>query len=159
MLEHKPAQDYVSEPYVVDHAPRYYVMNGLIFQELSRQYLKEWGGDWQKQAPQRLVYLDRYQSSIIPEGHKRIVVLSQVLPVASNIGYEDLKYLVVTKINGVPINSLDDLPKALEKPEGGFDKVEFEDFPKEIFIDAAHLAADDQNVQESYSLPDLKRLN
>ena len=158
MLEHKPAQDYVSEPYVVDHAPRYYVMNGLIFQELSRQYLKEWGGDWQKQAPQRLVYLDRYQSSIIPEGRKRIVVLSQVLPVASNIGYEEMKYLVVTKVNGQPINSLDDLPKALEKPEGGFDKVEFEDFPKEIFVDAAHLAADDQNVQESYSLPDLKRL-
>ena len=159
VLEHKPAVDYVSEPYVVDHAPRYYVMNGLIFQELSRQYLKEWGGDWQKQAPQRLVYLDRYQSSVIPEGRKRIVVLSQVLPVASNIGYEDLKYLVVTKINGQTINSLDDLPKALEKPEGGFDKVEFEDFPKEIFVDAEHLAADDQNVEESYSLPDLKRLD
>ena len=86
-------------------------------------------------------------------------MLSQVLPVASNIGYEDLKYLVVTKINGLPINSLDDLPKALEKPADGFDKVEFEDFPKEIFVDAAHLAADDQNVQESYSLPDLKRLD
>ena len=159
MLSHKPEEEYVSEPYVIDHPPRYYVMNGLIFQELSRQYLKEWGGDWQKQAPQRLVYLDRYQSSMIPEGRKRIVVLSQVLPVASNIGYEDLKYLVVTKVNGQPINSLDDLPKALEKPESGFDKVEFEDFPKEIFVDAAHLAEDDQNVQESYSLPDLKRLD
>ena len=159
LLSHKAAVDYVSEPYVVDHPPRYYVMNGLIFQELSKQYLKEWGGDWQKQAPQRLVYLDRYQDSMVPEGRKRIVVLSQVLPVASNIGYEELKYLVVTKINGIAINSLDDLPKALEKPENGFNKVEFEDFPKEIFVDAAHLAEDDQNVVESYSLPALKRLD
>ena len=158
-LAHQAAKDYASEPYVIDHAPRYYVVNGLIFQELSKQYLKEWGGDWQKQAPQRLVYLDRYQSSMIPAGRKRIVVLSQVLPVASNIGYEDLKYLVVTKVNGEPINSLDDLPKALEKPEGGFDKIEFEDFPKEIFVDAAQLAEDDKNVQESYSLPSLKRLD
>ena len=33
---------------------------------------------------------------MVPEGRKRIVVLSQVLPVSSNIGYEDMKYLVVT---------------------------------------------------------------
>ncbi len=157
-LSHQAGTDYVSEPYVIDHPPRYYVINGLIFQELSKQYLKEWGGDWQKQAPQRLVYLDRYQSSMIPTGRKRVVVLSQVLPVASNIGYEDLKYLIVTKVNGVPINSLDDLPKALEKPENGFEKVEFEDFPRQIFVDANQLPEDDKNVQESYTLPSLSRL-
>ena len=157
-LAHEPPQDYVSEPYVVDRPPRYYVVNGLIFQELSRQYLKEWGADWQKQAPQRLVYLDRYQSSMVPSDRRRIVVLSQVLPVASNIGYEELKYLVVTKINGVAINSLDDLPTALAKPLEGFDKFEFEDAPHELFLDAAHLAEDDKNVLESYSLPALRRL-
>ena len=83
---HQAAQSYVSEPYVIDQAPRYYVVNGLIFQELSRQYLKEWAGDWQKQAPQRLVYLDRYQSALVPKDRKRIVILSQVLPTASNSG-------------------------------------------------------------------------
>jgi S1-C subfamily serine protease len=158
-LAHESAQDYVSEPYVIDRAPRYVVVNGLIFQELSRQYLKEWGPDWQKQAPQRLVYLDRYQSALVPQGHKRIVVLSQTLPVASNVGYDDLKYLVVTSVNGLPVNSLDDLSQALTKPADGFDKIEFEDFPKEIFLDASHLAEDNQNVQESYSLPTLQRLD
>ncbi len=157
-LAHKAAEDYVSEPYVIDRPPRYFVADGLIFQDLSRQYLKEWGGDWQKQAPQRLVYLDRYQSTMIPEGRKRIVILSQTLPVASNVGYEEMKYLVVTKVNGIQINSLDDLAAALAKPVDGFSKIEFEDFPKEIFIDASHLAEDDKNVQESYSLPSLERL-
>jgi hypothetical protein len=157
-LAHKSPEDYVSEPYVIDHQPRYFVADGLIFQDLSRQYLKEWGVDWQKQAPQRLVYLDRYQSSLVPEGRKRIVILSQTLPVASNVGYEELKYLVVTKVNGVPINSLDDLPAALAKPTDGYSKIEFEDFPKEIFIDAAHLAEDNKNVKESYSLPALEQL-
>jgi hypothetical protein len=157
-LAHKSPEDYVSEPYVIDRQPRYFVADGLIFQDLSRQYLKEWGGDWQKQAPQRLVYLDRYQSTQVPAGRKRIVILSQTLPVASNVGYEELKYLVVTNVNGVPINSLDDLPGALAKPVDGYSKIEFEDFPKEIFIDATHLAEDNKNVQESYSLPSLQQL-
>ncbi len=157
-LAHKSAEDYVSEPYVIDRQPRYLVADGLIFQDLSRQYLKEWGGDWQKQAPQRLVYLDRYQSSLVPSGRKRIVILSQTLPVASNVGYEELKYLVVTNVNGTPINSLDDLTGALAKSVDGYSKIEFEDFPKEIFIDATHLAENDKNVQESYSLPALEHL-
>lgn len=157
-VEHQPAQSYVSEPYVIDQAPRYYVADGLIFEELSRQYLKEWGGDWAKQAPQRLVYLDRYQAGILPPSRKRIVILSQVLPTASNIGFEDLKYLVVTSINGMSINSLDDLPAAFGKPTDGFHKVEFEEYPKELFLDAAHLEENDRNVADSYSLPDLSTL-
>ncbi len=157
-MSHKPPQDYVSEPYVVDKAPRYCVVDGLIFEELSRQYLKEWGGDWQKQAPQRLVYLDRYQSAMVPAGRHRIVILSQVLPTASNIGYEDLKYLVVTNVNGKALNGLEDLPKALETPVNGFHKFEFEDSPRELFLDAEALAEHNRTVQESYSLPTLKRL-
>ena len=158
-LTHEPPQNYVSEPYVIDHPPRYCVVDGLIFQELSRQYLKEWGGDWQKQAPQRLVYLDRFQAALVPAGRKRIVILSQVLPVASNIGYEELKYLVVSNINGTPINSLEDLPAALRKASDGFHKIDFEEFPRTIYLDAAHLEENDHAVQDSYNLPALQRLN
>ena len=144
---------------MIDHAPRYCVVGGLIFEELSRQYLKEWGGDWQKQAPQRLVYLDRYQSAMIPQGRRRIVILSQVLPAASNIGYEDLKYLVVTNVNGVAIDGLGDLTKALGKSVDGFHKFEFEESPRELFLDASTLADDNRTIQESYSLPALQRLD
>lgn len=157
-LRHQPAVDYVSEPYVIDKAPRYFVADGLIFQELSRQYLKEWAGDWQKQAPQRLVYLDRYQNDLGKDGRKRVVILSQVLPAASNVGYEELNYQVVTAINGVALKSLDDVPAALAKPVGGFHKVEFEESPKAIYLDAAHLEENDREIQQSYSLPNLARL-
>ena len=67
MLEHRNAKDYVIPPYNLDQPPAYYVLGGLIFQELSRQYFKEWGGNWQKEAPQRFVYLDRYQSELFPQ--------------------------------------------------------------------------------------------
>lgn len=157
-LRHQAAADYVSEPYVIDTAPRYFVVDGLIFQELSRQYLKEWAGDWQKQAPQRLVYLDRFQNELDKDGRKRVVILSQVLPAASNVGYEDINYQVVTAINGVSLKSLDDVPTALAKPINGFHKVEFEDSPKAIYLDAAHLEENDREIQQSYSLPNLARL-
>ncbi len=158
-LSHRPPQDYVSQPYVIDEPPNYYVVGGLIFQELSRQYLKEWGGDWQKQAPQRLVYLDRFQSTLVTDARKRIVVLSQVLPMASTIGYEEINYQVVKAVNGQPLNSLADLSKALDKPLDGFDKIELEDFPRMLFLDAAKLADDNKAVQESYGLPALQRMN
>ena len=45
-LEHRTAEDYVIPPYNLDRAPPYYVVGGLIFQELSRQYLREWGANW-----------------------------------------------------------------------------------------------------------------
>src|SRR5438046_6597868 len=107
-LEHRDAKDYVSPPYYLDQPPRYYVLGGLIFQELSRQYLKEWGLNWQREAPQRLVYLDRFQSEIFLERNRRVVILSEVLLANSTIGYADLAYLTSPKVNDKEIKSLDD---------------------------------------------------
>src|SRR3954462_7055761 len=39
VLEHRNAKDYVIPPYNSDQPPSYYVLGGLILQELSRQYL------------------------------------------------------------------------------------------------------------------------
>jgi hypothetical protein len=73
-----------------------------------------------KEAPQRFVYLDRFQWELFPEGHRHVVVLSQVLPVNGTIGYEDFGYLTVTKVNGKDIHSLDDLAEAVKQPLDGF---------------------------------------
>ena len=160
VLAHRSPEDYVSQPYLIGRPPRYVVAGGLIFEELSRQYLKEWGGDWQKQAPQRLVYLDRYQQAGAgKDGRRRVVVLSQVLPAASNVGYEDLSYLIVKGINGQPLVSLDDVPRLLAGvPAGGFHRIEFEDFPHEIYLDAAHLTEEGEKIGQAYGLPALSRL-
>ena len=49
-LEHRAVDSYVSEPYVIDRAPKYFILGGLVLQELSRQYLREFGGEWVKRA-------------------------------------------------------------------------------------------------------------
>ena len=157
-LEHRDAKDYVSPPYNLDQPPRYYVLGGLIFQELSRQYLKEWGPNWQREAPQRLVYLDRFQSEFFPDRNRRVVILSQVLPANSTIGYDDLTYLTVTKVNGKEIKSLDDLAQAVKQPIEGFIKIETEEDPKQIELDAAQVAAEAPELQENYGISSLQRL-
>jgi S1-C subfamily serine protease len=158
-LQHRDAKDYVSPPYNLDQPPSYYVLGGLIFQELSRQYLKEWGPTWQREAPQRLVYLDHFQSELFPEENRRIVILSQVLPANSTIGYDDLSYLTVTKVNGKEIKSLGDLAEAVKQPVNGFIKIEIEEDPKQIELDAAQVATEAPALQENYGISSLHRLD
>jgi hypothetical protein len=158
-LEHRDAKDYVSPPYNFDEPPRYYVLGGLIFQELSRQYLKEWGPTWERSAPQRLVYFDRFQSELFPEGNRRVVILSQVLPADSTIGYDELAYLTVTKVNGKEIKSLGDLAEAVKQSIDGFIKIETEEDPKQIELDAAQVAAEAPNLQENYGISSMQRLD
>lgn len=159
-LEHRSAQDYVIPPYNLDQAPPYYIVGGLIFQELSRQYLKEWGPNWQKEAPQRFVYFDRYQSELFPEGNRRVVVLSQVLPANNTIGYDDLAYLTVTKVNGKEVKSLAELAAAVKQPlDGGFIKIETEEDPKQLELDSSGIEQEAPALQENYGISTLERLH
>ena len=157
-LEHRGEEDYVIPPYNIDNPPSYYVLGGLIFQELTRQYLKEWGNNWEKDAPQDFVYLDKFQSELFPEGKQRVVILSQVLPANSTIGYDDASYLVVKRVNDKEIHSLGDLAAAVKTPINGFHVIATVDDPKQLALDAAQVKAESEALQKNYGLPALQRL-
>lgn len=159
VLDHRGPENYVSDPYIIDRAPRFYILGGLVLQELSRQYLREFGTDWVKRAPDELVYIDRYQSDLFPDAGKKVVVLSRVLPSDATIGYEQLRGLVVTKINGIELKGLADVPGALAKAENGLHKVEFGSDPGRIWIDATTVEALGPVLKQSYRIPILQRLN
>jgi hypothetical protein len=146
----------VSDVQLADQPPDYIVLGGLVFLELSRPYLQEWGNDWVNAAPKRLVYYDAFQNEL-PEGRGKIVILAQVLPTPETLGYEDLQNLVVTEVNGKRVQSLSELAEALKKPLKGFQKIEFEEDPKTIFLDAASIEANQKALIERYSLPALQR--
>jgi len=157
-LDHRSAEDYVIPPYNLDQAPPYYVVGGMIFLELSRQYLKEWGANWAKEAPPRFVFLDRFQSELFPEGNRRVVIVSQVLPSATTIGYDELAFLTVKKINGKEIMSLGDVAEAIEHPQEGFIKIETEEDPKQLELDANQVRQEAHALQENYGISNLERL-
>ncbi|MDD5348898.1 MAG: PDZ domain-containing protein [Chthoniobacteraceae bacterium] len=158
-LRYQDPSQSIIEPFTVDKAPRYYVLGGLIFQELSRQFLKEWGSEWIHKAPERFLYYDAYQEELFRDDPRsRIVIMSNVLPSPCTVGYEELNCLVVTKINGVELKSLADIEPALAKPVEGFHHITFLGHPGEIVIDAAQAAAIEKPLMRNYGLPAIKRL-
>ena len=154
------ASTQVIESYTIDKAPRYYVLGGLVFTELSRQFLREWGPDWSKKAPQRFVYFDRFQSELFRDDpRERIVILADVLPSASTVGYEDLSGIVVKEVNGMPLKSLSDIAAAVAAPVEGFHKIQFEGHPNQIVLDAAQVTQEEAKLKATYGLRSLQRLD
>lgn len=153
ILERREADDYIIPPYTIDRGPNYFSIGGIVFEELTRQYLRSWGGDWVNRAPRKLVYYDRYQTDILKEPQKRLVILSQVLPTPLTIGYEEYNNLIVTKVNGRDITDLDALKEAFKHPVDGFHVIETLDDPKTIHLDAHEVEESEQQVRKAYGIP------
>lgn len=158
-LDHIRAEDYLVPPYYMNIAPRYYILGGLVLQELSLPYLKEYGNDWVVDAPIKLVYYKNYQNSLDKGNRKKIVFLSGVFPTPNTLGYEDISDIVITRINNQTIRELKDVPKSLESPVEGFHKIEFEEHPRVIYLDPQLLNEIDLQIQQRYNLPALKNLS
>jgi hypothetical protein len=67
--------------------------------------------------------------------------------------------MTVTKVNGKEIKSLADLAEAVKQPIEGFIKIETEEDPKQIELDAAQVAAEAPILQENYGISSLRRLD
>jgi len=148
----RPEQDLVP-PYVFGRGPDYVVVGGLVFEEVTRPYLSAWG-DWARRAPPRLlVAIDREPEEAGAEG-KRIVLLSSVLPDAANLGYQELRDLIVGRVNGRPISNLADLRQAFASPQGGFHVVEFApgQGAARAVLDAGEAQASAVRLQKSYGV-------
>ncbi len=157
-LLHRSVEQYVSEPYVIDRAPRYYVLGGLVLQELNRQYLREFGADWSRKAPMELIYLDSNQGESEKMGRKKIVMISRVLPSNLTVGYEDIRHVMVKAINDAPIQTLEDVPKALRATKDGLIKIELYHEPLLLFLDAHGVEQVSPAIQRAYGIPELSRL-
>jgi hypothetical protein len=148
----RPEQDRVP-PYVYGRGPDYVIAGGLVFQELTRPYLGAWG-DWARRAPPRLlIALDRAADEPGGEG-QRIILLSSVLPDEANLGYQELRDLIVERVNGRPISGLAELRQALATPVGGFHVVEFVpgQGPSRIVLDAREAEAAAARLRAAYGV-------
>ncbi|MEM7144459.1 MAG: PDZ domain-containing protein [Verrucomicrobiota bacterium] len=157
-LKHKKPEEYLVDPYMFNRGPKFLIEGGLIFQELSLPYLKSWGGKWRTQAPFKLMYINANQEEFEENGRDKVVFLSQVLRSPSTLGYERLSHLLVTKVNDQEINNIRDLDNALKSPIDGIHKIEFDSYPRMIFVDAEEAAAVNQQLLQ-LGIPELKRLD
>jgi hypothetical protein len=130
----------------------YTVRGGLIFERLTHEYLLTFGKDWETKAPTRVLEpyeLERWASSSERQG---VVVLTGVLPVAATLGYEHVANLVVDRINGVPVWSLDEVRGAFAHPTGSFHVVTFAPGQgvQRIVLDVQEGKVADASIREKY---------
>ncbi len=159
IAEQKKAGDYIIDPYMIGRGPRFLVLGGIVFQELTRDYLKSWGAKWQSRAPFRLVFSHLYPEKLKEEGLKKVVFLSRVLPTPSTMGYENLAQQRVTKVNGKKITCLADMAEALKSPEGEFHRIDFEEFPRTIYLHVRQVEVVNERLKALYGLSKLRNLD
>ena len=160
-LIRKEPGDYLVRPYSFDRAPRYLLLGGMLFQELSQDYLESYGDKWRTRAPFKLVYAASHQDHYEEEGRDKLVFVSGTLPTQSTLGYESLAGTIVNKVNGKDIGSLEDLDAAVATPpENGIHRIEFSEFPHQLFISEESAEKDEAEVlTQRFRIEKLKHLN
>jgi len=119
---------------LVDQAPSYLVKGGLIFQELTGSYLHAFGKEWSSRAPLNL--LSAYENPDEYEGRmRRVVFLSAVIPTPATVGYERLRSLIVSKVNGKDIKDMKSLIEAFKSKSSGLHSIEFVDENLVVHLD------------------------
>ncbi|MHB1078759.1 MAG: S1C family serine protease [Prosthecobacter sp.] len=158
-LTRRKPDDYLVLPYLFDKGPRYVLMGGLLFQELSRPYLDAFGEERRGGAILRLSHVASHPDQYEEEGRKKLVFLSLVLPTPSAQGYDKLGGQVVNKVNGKAINDLNDLNEAFKSVKGTLHVIELNDFPHILYLDTFNAERDNMRLLGgAYRIGSLKRL-
>ncbi len=152
-LNHRQPNEYLVPPYILDRPPDYLIMGGLVFQELSLSYLREYGNEWASRAPIHLLYYNKNQDYLNGDQREKIVIISNVIPTPFTIGYENLTDLVVEQVNGQTIGKLSDVAEAFKSPVNGFHKIEVEQHPRALFLDPEEIPRIHQAIRQRYRIP------
>lgn len=140
-------KDFVPE-HRYDQPPQYLIAGGLVFQPLNGPLLQALG---QNKPP----LIDYYSQQKSLGDRSSLVVLSGVLPDDYNIGYEDLRYVVVDEINGQKISDLNDVEASLKAPDGGFHRIRFmpEEGVQHIVLAAEAMGTATDRILQNYRIP------
>jgi hypothetical protein len=133
----------------------YLVEGGLVIRELTGRYLRAHGSDWERVIDSRIAhtYLAKRHSGE-QAGH-RVVLLSSVLPDPINIGYQDLRNMVVTHVNGEQVNSMADVFSIADR-DGLVTHVSLLSSDVDIVLDRQTLPEANERLAELYRLPSLR---
>ncbi len=104
---------------------RYIMYGGLIFQELTRGFMKTWGSDWDKKGDKRLLFYFEKKKINSSKEKERIVIMNRILPAPCNTGYQGNRNLILTKANGNDVKNLNELLRILEDSNDRYIRFDF----------------------------------
>ncbi len=128
--------------------PEYYFVGGLLFVPLDMNFLESWK-NWWNSAPRELV---NFRGAVITKDRKEIVVLANVLPDAVNVGYQNIKYSAVKKLNGKKVVDLKSFVRNIENIKTGFVILELYNNSK-IVLDVKKMRASTKRIMGRYRIP------
>lgn len=133
--------------------PRFIIVGGLIFTELSQSYLEQvWGGeDWPRRVPLFLRYLQSYSDTIEDYAkHRSFVLLAGRLPHEINMYSEGFEESIISAVDQTPIYSFDDFVKSVQNPTGKFLRFGFYNHDDALFLPTEKLKESQQQIIETY---------
>lgn len=142
-----------------DRPPRYYVHGGLVFTPLSQDYLRTLGRDLADAGASELVYQLFYLRQEKPERvRKEPVVLGGLLAHPVNANFSVRSRALVDKINGIRIESIDDVIRAFGEGQGEQHVIEFVSRQGFECLDRGEAAAANEEILKTYGVPNDRRL-
>ena len=133
------------------------IFGGFVFRELSTPFLKQWGSDWRNTAPYHMLYEYSFRNDFVEDpGRQRIIIISRVLADEFNRGY-DVKNVIVSAINGLPVQSMAEVDAALKTPinRNGeqYARIDLEYGEGEVVLSYDGLDAAHKRIASTYNVP------
>ena len=134
--------------------PPYLIIGGLVFTELSSNYLGSLGRNWRENTSAENFYELLYRGKQIPSlASGKPIVLSKILKHPSNIDFNVSTRSIVTEVNGSTIRSMQDLKDALEANTDNYHRFRFLSGNKEEALERSAAALADKELLEQYNIP------
>lgn len=132
-----------------DAIPEYYIYGGILFVPLNMNLIKRWGADWTRSAPVNLLHARSQWSS--PERREMVVAL-QVLAADVNLGYHDVRNLIVDTVNDRPVRDFYDFVRQLRDSKDEF-MVFRSDSGFQLVVDHDEAQASEADILQRYRIP------
>jgi S1-C subfamily serine protease len=138
--------------------PPYLVVGGLVFTELSSNYLASLGRNWRRRISPEILYelIFRNRQSEV-EARAKPVVLSKILKHPSNVDFSVGPPSILTELNGQEISSMRDLQSAVENTNDAYHRFRFLSGGEEA-LNRAEARTADHELMERYNIPSTQRL-
>ena len=130
-----------------DTVPTYYIVGGLVFQPLTRNYLEIWHS--MEDVPVHLA--DYYYHGKQSEDRMQVIVLTKILGDELTVGYDDFKDHVITQVNGKGVSTMEDLVEAIEGNEGAYHVI-MDEWGNQIVLERSKIAAAQRVMMERYKI-------
>ena len=138
--------------------PPFLIVGGLVFTELSMNYLSSMGRNLGESVGSRTHYELFFRSQQSEElARAKPVVLSKLLKHTSNVDFGVAAREVVTDVNGQTINSMSDLKAALKKSIDDFHRFRFLSGAEEA-LNIADARGAEAMLLKQYNIPSAERL-